>query len=124
MHFIHSLRVNFDNDALGRFQKSVMDNSNGRPPECHHNIMLMQFRFWKGFGCFVMMKPMRRSFTIVIKNAFFITSRSNTIKKWIIRISGMQHRTHFKTYNSLISTECMWNPFNEFLPLANFLQML
>ena len=40
--------------------------------KCHRqNTRLSQFRFWKVFGCFVMIKPLGQLFTIVIENRFF-----------------------------------------------------
>ena len=90
MHFIQLLSVNFHNDALVRSLKTLMDNANGWPPDSHHNLLFMQFRFWKMFGCFIDIKPLCRSFTVIIKASFFITSHyltkktetaSNTLQK-------------------------------------------
>lgn len=72
-------------DVLVRFQKIVMNNGNGIPRNCLYNILLVKYHFGKIFGWFVTMKPLRRSFSIVRWNIFFITS-FYSIKTWIIRI--------------------------------------
>ena len=102
-HFIQLLTVNFQTDALVRFQKSVMDNINCRPPDSHHNLQFMQFWFWKMFRCFVKMKPLSWSFMIVVKDPFFIKSH-NAIKKWINWVPLKQHQTHLKKSRSLTFT--------------------
>ena len=53
----------------------------------------------------------------------FITSHCS-IKKWIIWVLKKQHQTHFKMLNSWSFIEFVWNPFIEFLHLANFLVII
>lgn len=109
------LAVNLGNDALVRFQNTVMNNNKGRPSESHHNILLEQFQLWEVFGSYILIKPLSQSFTIVVKDPFRMTSTYLT--KWIIQILQMQHQTHFKTLNTLTFSEFMWIPFIKFLPL-------
>lgn len=45
------------------------------------------------------------------------------IKKWILGISQMQHRTDFKISKSLTFIECIWNQLFEFLVLVSFIEI-
>ena len=123
MQFIHLLTINFSSDVLVRFQKAIINDSNGRPSDSHHNLLFMKFWFWKVFRCFIMIEPLSQSFTIVLNDPFFITSHY-AIKKWIIQVLSKQYWTHFKKLSSLIFTEFKWNPFIQFLHLASFLKMI
>lgn len=97
-----------------------MHNTNGSPAISSHNLMLVQFQFLNVFVPFFMIKSLSRAFTIVIKDAYVIRIHSS-IKKWMIWISQMQHRTYINISTLL---EFILNPFIEILHRANFLEML
>lgn len=72
-------------EALGRFQKAV----NSGPTDCHFNPLLVNLLFWKLFPCLVLIRPLSRPFTFVIKDSFYIPSYFS-INKFIIRILPIQ----------------------------------
>lgn len=62
-------------DALARFQKAVMDKANGRPPYCHHNLLLLFIYFFLVLYDDEAIEPIiyncyKRSMTIWSKNGF------------------------------------------------------
>ena len=50
--------------------------------------------------------------------------RNYSIRKWIFPVLQKRYRTHFKLSSSLTFTKFTLNPFIEYLPLANFLEMI
>ena len=70
------------NDLIS-FQKFVLDNTNCIPPDCHHNILLMQLWLWELFGGLTTIKPLTESFTNIIKDPIFVRS-NNSFKKLLL----------------------------------------
>lgn len=81
MYFIQLLALKFGGDALVRLQRVLIYITNTGPPVSHQNLLLARFRFLTCFRCFVMIMPLSRPFTIVIKDPLFITSQYS-FKKW------------------------------------------
>ena len=50
--FIQLLALNFGWYAVGRFQKTAIDDINSRQSNSHHNLLFMQSQFWKVFWFF------------------------------------------------------------------------
>ena len=95
------------------FQNVVVDNTNCRPPNCHHNLLLMQLWLWEVFWRHSTIKPLTRLFTIIIKNPLFVT-RENSVKKGTIGFMYTKHWADFKSPKLLMRIELMMNIFIEF----------
>lgn len=102
-HFTHSLTVNFDSNALVRFQKSEMYMANGRPSD-NNNLSVDAISV---LGFYVMIKPLCELFTNVTTYRFHITIHYSN-NKCITGISQMQHLTYFNTLNRSTFTECIY----------------
>lgn len=86
-----------------------MDNSICRLPISHYNFLLMQLWSWKMFGWLTTIKLLTWSFTIIIKDSFFIALFHHTFYYLIIGVSKKEHMTHFKMPSFLIFLEFMWD---------------
>ena len=118
MHFIQFLAINFRDDTLGGFQKVEMSNTRGRPTDSHPNLPFMQFWSRKVFKCFVRIKSLSQSFTIVTKNPFFVISH-HSINKWCFAATASNTFQNVKFFTFIF----MLNPFIKFFQLTNFLEM-
>lgn len=94
MHFSEFIAVNPCCNALPDVQKVIMDNSNCRPSSNYHNLLLMQLWFGEKFAGLIKIKPLIRSFTIIIHGPIFITI-VYSVKKGIIGVSQKEHQARF-----------------------------
>lgn len=60
-----------ESKALIRFLKAIMCNAKREPPDSHHKILSLQFRFSKMFRSFVRIKSLSGAFAIAIEKIHF-----------------------------------------------------
>lgn len=54
MYFLDSMAAFLRSDGFTCIQKAVLDNTSGRPPDSHHDFLLVQLRLREVFRSFVM----------------------------------------------------------------------
>ena len=92
------------NNALICFHMTVLYNTNCRPPNFHHNILLMHL--WEVFRWSITIKTLNWLFTVIIKGFLFVTNY-NLVKKGIIGVMHTKHWADFKSPKFLILIELM-----------------